>query len=102
MQNIVFKDRIKLEKRKNGYGSCPEPQTVAEKDVWACVNLPSFYTKSRAESMGIKVDLTIHLYRKDFLSDNYTHISFNDERYGIESVTTSINDLFVKLSVSRV
>ena len=59
MQNIVFKDRIKLEKRKNGYGSHPEPQTVAEKDVWACVCLPSMTTKTTALSAVSYTHLTL-------------------------------------------
>lgn len=69
MQNIVFKDRIKLEKRKNGYGSHPEPQTVAEKDVWACVCLPSMTTKTTALSVGISVDLTIHMFRNEYMGE---------------------------------
>lgn len=102
MQSIVFKDRIKFEKRKNGYGSHPEPHTIAEKDVWACVCLPSMTSKTSALSAGISVDLTIHIFRNDFLSESYTHILYNGERYKIESATASINNLFVKLSVSRV
>lgn len=101
MQSIVFKDHIKLEKRKNGYGSHLEPHTVAEKDVWACVCLPSMTTKTSALSVGISVDLTIHVFRNEYFSGDYTHILYNDERYKIESATTSINNLFVKLSVSR-
>ena len=92
MQNIVFKDRIKLEKRKNGYGSHPEPQTVAEKDVWACVCLPSMTTKTTALSVGIS----------EYMGESYTHILYNNERYKIESATASINNLYIKLSVSRV
>ena len=101
MQPIVFKDRVTLEERKNGYGSNPEPKTVNSREVWGCVSLPSFTAKTNAESVGIKADLAAHLYRSDYLSGNYTHITINDVRYKIESATTSINDLFVKLTVSR-
>lgn len=102
MQPIVFKDRINLEERKNGYGSNPEPKTVDSRKVWSCVSLPSLTAKTNAESVGIKADLSVHLHRSDYSSGNYTHISFNNVRYKIESVTTSINDLFVKLTVSKV
>lgn len=102
MQNIVFKDKIKLEQRQNGYGSHPEPQTVAENEVWACVCLPSMTSKVNAQSVGIKSDFVIHLYRNEFESGSYTHVFFNDKRYKIESVTTSSNNLFVKITVSRV
>lgn len=102
MQAIVFKDRVTLEERKQGYGSNPEPKTVNSRTVWGCVSLPSMTTKTKAESIGIKADLSVHLYRSEYSSGNYTHISINEIRYKIESVTTSINELFVKLTVSRV
>ena len=102
MQPIVFKDRVTLEERKQGYGSNPEPKTVNSRTVWGCVSLPSMTTKTNAESIGIKADLSVHLYRSEYSSGNYTHISINEIRYKIESVTTSINSLFVKLTVSRV
>ena len=101
MQAIVFKDRVTLEERKQGYGSNPEPKTVNSRTVWGCVSLPSMTTKTKAESIGMKADLSVHLYRSEY-SRNYTHISINEIRYKIESVTTSINELFVKLTVSRV
>lgn len=102
MQPIVFKDRITLEERRQGYGSNPEPKTLKSRTVWGCVTIPSLTSKVNAESIGIKTDLTIHVYRAEYLSGNYTHININDTRYKIESATSSINNLFVKLEVSRV
>lgn len=102
MQPIVFKDRVTLEERRQGYGSNPEHKTVDSRTVWGCVSLPSFTAKTNAESVGIKADLSVHLYRSDYLRGNYTHLTINSVRYKIESTTTSINELFVKLTVSRV
>ena len=50
---------------------------------------------------GFQTDKIIHLWRRDFESDTFTHVIVDNVEYRIENIGSSINDLFVKLSLAR-
>ncbi len=96
MNNIVTLLQI-----REGQGHCAEDEILNSMIVWASIKDVSTNTKINAQSVGIKADLSVHCWRKEFEKHPYTHIEVNRNRYKIVSTGTSDNDLKIKLTVSR-
>lgn len=97
---ITLNHKATLLRIKSAYGHTNE-QEEAQQPIWCCAGLPSTSTKINAESVGIKADLIVHCYRKDYDKINPTHIDIDNIQYKIAATGSSINDLFVKLTVTR-
>lgn len=96
MNNIVTLLQI-----MEGQGHYADDDILQSMIVWASVKDISTSTKINAQSVGIKADLSVHCWRKEFEKYPYTHIDIDGIRYKIISTGTSDNDLKVKLTVSR-
>lgn len=97
---ITLNQKAILIKIKSAYGHANE-QEEAQQPIYCCVGLPSTSAKINAESAGIKADLIVHCWRKDFGKINPTHIDINGIRYKIAATGSSINDLFIRLTITR-
>lgn len=97
---ITFNRRAVLSSVRPAYGHSGATET-ARRNIKCCVGMPSTSTKINAESVGIKADLIVHCYRKDFDAVNPTHIEIDGTKYKISATGASLNDLFIKLTVSR-
>lgn len=90
-----------LQKREDAYGSSIETNIVSSKNAYASVQMPSLRFQAENEAAGRKTDLSVHLWRSVFETDNYTHVVINNTVYRINGIGTSINDLYVKISLER-
>ena len=98
---MTLNKKILLQKREdnNGYGGgyiC-----TAEKTVCASVQLPGLTLQNNSEFAGRKTDLTVHLWRREFDTAEYTHAVIGGTVYRIDRDGASANDLYVKLSLER-
>lgn len=96
MNNIVTLLQI-----KEGYGHDAEDEILQSTIIWASIKDVSTSTKINAQSVGIKADLSVHCWRKEFEKYSYTHVDIGSIRYKIVSTGSSDNDLKIKLIVSR-
>ena len=97
---MTLRNKIELIAVKDGYGHNAE-QTEIKKTVWGNIGIPSTSLKFNAENVGIKADLIVHLWRKEFEKEKFTHIEIGGQRYRIASTGADVNELFVKLIVER-
>ena len=97
---ITFNRKAVLSSVKTAYGHSGDTET-AQREIYCCVGMPSTSTKISAETVGIKADLIVHCYRKDFDKINPTHIEIDGVKYKISATGASINDLFIKLTVTK-
>lgn len=86
---------------KDGYGHGNESVILKSRIVWGCVKYVGTSIKLTAASAGIKADLFVHLWRKEFEENPYTHIELDGKRYKITATGASVNDEYVKLTVSK-
>lgn len=96
MSNIVTLLQI-----KEGQGHYREDEILKSTIVWASVKDLSTSTKINAASVGIKADMAVHCWKREFEKNPYTHIEYNGKRYKITQTGTSDSDLKIKLTVSR-
>lgn len=97
---ITFNRRAVLSSVRPAYGHS-EAADTARRNIYCCVGMPTTSIKISSESVGIKADLIVHCYRRDFDAVNPTHIEIDGTKYKISATGTSINDLFIKLTVTR-
>lgn len=98
---ITMNKKMTLEFHKQKYGHNATDEIIDRYSVWGCAGLPSMNFKNTAKSTGVDVDLVVHLYRKDFDRNNWTHIIIDNTLFKITSTGTSVNELFIKLAVAR-
>lgn len=96
MNNIVTLMQI-----REGQGHYAKDDILQSTIVWASIKDVSTSAKINAQSVGIKADITVHCWRKEFDKYPYTHVDISGIRYKIVSTGTSDSDLKVKLTVSR-
>lgn len=101
MRTMTFRDSITLKKMQDCYGHSSGKTAAAEKTVRCCLSLPGLYFQATSESAGRKTDLTAYLWRSDFESDSYNYAEISGTLYRINGVGSSVNDLYVKLSLER-
>ena len=95
-----FNKLITLYSIKEGKGHNQNSEITDEKVVWACVQLPSTTLKIIAIDARVKVDMIIHMWRREY-SENYTHVKIDNLMYRINITGSSINELMIKLTISR-
>ncbi|MBQ8133486.1 MAG: hypothetical protein IJ192_03625 [Clostridia bacterium] len=100
MKQSVFNKTVKLIKVQTGYGRGGSTD-VSSKKVRASVSIPGINLSMRAEMAERKIDLTVQLRRKDFISDSYTHVEYNSIRYRIDGANAGGKDMFVRLVLVR-
>ena len=101
MTVMTLDKKITLQKRRDSSGYGSGDVVVSTKNVYAKVTLPSLSFQAKAEAAGRRADMTAHLWRKDFDTDNYTHAVIGGTVYRIDSVGSSVNDLYVKIALER-
>lgn len=101
MKPTTMSDIVILLQISDGQGHYSDDEILQSRIVWASVKDTSTSTKINAQSVGIKADLAVHCWRREFEQYPYTHIQIGNLRYKIVSTGTSDNDLKVKLTVSR-
>ena len=101
MQTMTLNKRATLQKREQAYGSASDFTVISEKTVFCSVGTPSLSFRNNAQMAGFQTDKIIHLWRRDFEGDSFTHVIVDNVEYRIENIGSSINDLFVKLSLAR-
>ena len=101
MQTMTLNKLVTLQRREQAYGDSSEYTIVSEKTVFGSAGTPSLSFRNNAQTAGFQMDKIIHLWRRDFESDTFTHVIVDNVEYRIENIGSSINDLFVKLSLAR-
>ena len=101
MQTLTLNKLVTLQRREQAYGDSSEYTIVSEKTVFGSAGTPSLSFRNNAQIAGFQMDKIIHLWRRDFESDTFTHVIVDNVEYRIENIGSSINDLFVKLSLAR-
>ena len=101
MQTMTLNKRAILQKRKQAYGNSSDFNVISEKTVFCSSSMPSLSFRNKSQMAGFQTDKIIHLWRRDFESDSFTHVIVDNVEYRIENIGSSINDLFVKLSLAR-
>lgn len=101
MQTMTLNKLVTLQKREQAYGSSAEYTVVGEKTAFSSAGTPSLSFRNSSLAAGFQTDKIIHLWRRDFESDTFTHVIIDNAEYRIENIGSSINDLFVKLSLAR-
>lgn len=101
MQTMTLNKLVTLQKREQAYGDSSEYTIVSEKTVFGSAGTPSLSFRNNAQIAGFQMDKIIHLWRRDFESDTFTHVIVDNVEYRIENIGSSINNLFVKLSLAR-
>ncbi len=100
MKKVLFNKSLTLVKVTQNYGhsgGTSETSLAVKGDV----SMPSLTLKTSVEGVGRKIDLTAQVWKRDFDRDTFTHVDYSGTRYRIENIGSSINDLFVKLSLAR-
>lgn len=100
MKPITLNRKITLQKRERQYGHSMN-DTVTAKAVWASVSLPSMTARNNAMSAGYGMDLVVHCLRSEYESFNADYVVVDNVQYRVTSVTTSLNDLYIKLALTR-
>lgn len=93
--------KIKLLQIKEGKGYGAEPETLAERTVWASIGDIGASTKLNAASIGVKIDLRAYCWRKEFEKAAYTHVEYQGVRYKIAETGSGDTDLKVRLLLTR-
>lgn len=102
MPRIDFNQRVTLQKLVQGYGRGGGEETIAaEKTVWGAVEETSMTFKVSSGQMGLCPELFVHLWRREFADDDYTHCIVDGKPYRIVMTGKSYNDLYVKLLLER-
>lgn len=103
MPRIDFNQRVTLQRRVQGYGRGGGEETVAaEKTVWGAAEETSLTFKlNSAGSLGFGLSMFVHLWRREFADDDYTHCIVDGKPYRIVMTGKSYNDLYVKLLLER-
>lgn len=101
MQTMTLNKLVTLQRREQAYGDSSEYTVISEKTVFCSERTPSLSFRNNAQTAGFQTDKIIHLWRRDFEADTFTHVIVDNVEYRIENIGSSINDLFVKLSLAR-
>lgn len=98
---MEFNDYVRLERRapQTGYGGTSTVEASAS--VWGHLEEVSASFRSRLGAGGFSVDRVLHLWRAEFASIDPTHVIIGTETYRIDSVNSSINEMYVKLVLIR-
>ena len=98
---MEFNDYVKLERRipQTGYGGTSTVEASA--CAWGHLEEVSASFRSRLGAGGFSVDRVLHLWRAEFASIDPTHVIIGTETYRIDSVNSSINEMYVKLVLIR-
>lgn len=100
MRKVFFNKSLTLIKVTEGYGDSGE-NTETSLNVKGDISLPSLTLKTSVEGVGRKIDLTAQVWKRDFDSDDFTHVDYNGIRYRIDNISAGLNDMIVKLSLER-
>lgn len=71
------------------------------KSVWVAVQDVGAGLKFSALSAGVDLTAKAVMYRKEYESNNYTHLTINNVDYRIIAATYADNDLYITLQLSR-
>ena len=93
--------QVTLHEISEGYGHSSTDTVETSQTVWAFVQPPSMTLRMKTSAANMTVDMIVHLWRHEFEQADYNYIDIDTIRYRIESSSSSVNDQFVKLLVSR-
>ena len=97
---VEFNKKVTLRKRTQEYGR--GSQTVnSDKTVWGAVEDVSLSFRTKAEGSGFSPSMFVHLWRKEFETDSFTHCIVDGTEYRISMIGTSFNTMYVKLMLER-
>jgi hypothetical protein len=98
---MEFNDYVKLERRihQTGYGGTSTVEASA--CAWGHLEEVSASFRSRLGAGGFSVDRILHMWRTEYASLDPTHVIVGDDTYRIDSVNSSINEMYVKLVLIR-
>lgn len=97
---VEFNEKVTLRKRTQEYGR--GGQTVnSDKTVWGAVEDVSLSFRTKAEGSGFSPSMFVHLWRKEFETDSFTHCIVDGTEYRISMIGTSFNTMYVKLMLER-
>ncbi len=97
---VEFNKHVTLQKRTQEYGRAGQTITY-EKRVWGAVEDVSLSFRTTAEQSGLSPSLFVHLWRREFETDNFTHCVVDGKEYRISMTGRSYNELYVKLMLTR-
>lgn len=97
---VEFNKHVTLQKRTQEYGRAGQIITY-EKRVWGAVEDVSLTFRTAAEQSGLSPSLFVHLWRREFETDNFTHCVVDGKEYRISMTGRSYNELYVKLMLTR-
>lgn len=101
MKAMTLRTKITLLRKQEAYGHGSEKNILARREVFGSVKAPGLSFQSAAQAAGMRADLTVHLWRKDYEREKYTHAVVDDTEYRISAAGASVNDLYVRLSLER-
>ena len=93
--------QVTLHEISEGYGHSSTDTVETSQTVWAFVQPPSMTLRMKTSAANMTVDMIVHLWRHEFEQADYNYIDIDTIRYRIASSSSSVNDQFVKLLVSR-
>lgn len=98
---MEFNDYVRLERRmtQTGYGGTTTVEASAY--AWGHLEEVSASFRSRLGAGGFSVDRIFHMWRAEFASLDPTHVIIGDEVYRIDSVNSSVNEMYIKLVLIR-
>lgn len=98
---MEFNDYVRLERRipQTGYGGTSTVEASAF--AWGHLEEVSASFRSRLGAGGFSVDRVLHMWRTEYASLDPTHVIVGDDTYRIDSVNSSINEMYVKLVLIR-
>lgn len=98
---MEFNDYVRLERRipQTGYGGTSTVEASA--CAWGHLEEVSASFRSRLGAGGFSVDRVLHMWRTEYASLDPTHVIVGDDTYRIDSVNSSINEMYVKLVLIR-
>ena len=102
MLTVTMTNRLNLLQIESGYGHDSETKIVKSQRVWGKADDISTTAKLNSQSLGVKTDLTVTVWRSEFVKAPYTHIDFDGLRYKIVATGKSANSLYIKLTLERV
>lgn len=97
---VEFNKHVTLQKRTQEYGRAGQTITY-KKRVWGAVEDVSLSFRTKAEGSGFSPSLFVHLWRKEFETDSFTHCIVDGTEYRISMIGTSFNTMYVKLMLER-
>ncbi len=98
---MTFRDKITLLRLADEYGHSSGQKKLAERTVSCSVQTPSLSFQNAGEAAGMRIDLSVLLWRRDYEADSFNYAVVSGKQYRINGAGAGANDLYIRLSLER-